>query len=87
MVNNAKEVGSLLSVGVGNTKAHLKQFRKDSAEYGKEKLESTIDSVSDKFMEDKFISKRPAVIIMFHFFNSLSPVLVIYGLNWFLPFI
>ena len=84
MVNNAKEVGSLLSVAIGNTKTHLKQFRKDSAEYGKEKLESTIDTVSNNFIEDNFISSRPAVIIMIHLFNSLSPVIAIYGLNWFL---
>lgn len=87
MVNNAKEVGSLLSVAVGNTKTHLKQFRKDSAEYGKEKLESTIESASNDFMEDNFLLKSPAVVILFHFFNSVSPVIVIYGLNWFLNFI
>ena len=78
IVNNAKQIGGLLSVAAKNTNTHLKQFTKDSAEYSKDKLDSTIKSQADNFLEEY---SSPMLTIFLHMFWTLSPIIAIYSLN------
>ena len=78
VVNNAKQIGGLLSVAAKNTNTHLKQFTKDSAEYSKDKLDSTIKSQADNFLDEY---SSPMLTIFLHMFWTLSPVIAIYSLN------
>ena len=78
VVNNAKQIGGILSVAAKNTNTHLKQFTKDSAEYSKDKLDSTIKSQADNFLDEY---SSPMLTIFLHMFWTLSPVIAIYSLN------
>lgn len=78
IVNNAKEIGGILSVAAKNTNTHLKQFTKDSAEYSKDKLDSTIKRQADSFLDEY---SSPLLTILLHMFWTLSPVIAIYTLN------
>jgi len=78
IVNNAKEIGGMLSVAAKNTNTHLKQFTKDSAEYSKDKLDSTIKRQADSFLDEY---SSPLLTILLHMFWTLSPVIAIYTLN------
>ena len=78
VVNNAKQIGGLLSVAAKNTNTHLKQFTKDSAEYSREKLDSTIKNQADNFLDEY---SSPMLTIFLHMFWTLSPVIAIYSLN------
>lgn len=78
VVNNAKQVGGLLSVAARNTNTHLKQITKTSAEYSKDKLDSTIKNQADNFLDEY---QSPKLTIFLHMFWTLSPVIAIYSLN------
>ncbi len=78
VANNAKQMGGILSVAAKNTSTHFKQFTKDSAEYSRAKLDSTIKRQADNFLEEY---SSPLLTIFFHMFWTLSPVIAIYSLN------
>ena len=83
MVNNVKEVKSLLTVAAKNTKTHLHHATKKSAGWGKQKIDSKIDDKTRGFVSDtNYISNKPGIVIAFHIFMNILPVLAIYGLNW-----
>lgn len=77
-LNNAKEIGGVISVAAKNTNTHMKQFTKDSAEFSKDKLDSTIKSQTDNFLDEY---SSPLLTTFLHIFWTLSPVVAIYTLN------